>query len=298
MKRILIPTVGLAVCTACAFDEGLVIENMEGRIILPPEAATQSFFNEDGTLRETVTDVRMIGPVYVGLYPTIEEGAFPYPHPSTGPSLSSGRIGDAYPYGGTTVGDFRFACFEDLTCNLVSGRHLSYDSIIEWMGVFDQPLLDAFGQPVETGAYIQQVCFEQNFYTSDEEVRLIQTKDTNDDGVVDALDLDFVERADGNFEGRFRIWQQEFVSGFTAWSFMDAPNNNSMTHTTCNPDAGAQQRDYSVNIQTGTQYQDVLNYPSTYLTDGDWVGSIDRGTHTYVDVFDDVEIWIDVPVEQ
>ena len=33
MKRILIPTVGLAVCTACAFDEGLVIENMEGRIM-------------------------------------------------------------------------------------------------------------------------------------------------------------------------------------------------------------------------------------------------------------------------
>lgn len=295
MKRILLPAAAIVVFTACAFDENLVIENMEGRIIIPRDAATQTLEYTDGTT-ETVTDVRMIGPVFVGLYPEIEQGAYPFPHPNTGPSLTAGQIGDAYPYGGTTVGDFRYACFEDLSCNMVSGRHLTYDSIIEWMGVFEQPFRDAFGQPVETGDYIQQVCFEQNFYTSDEEVRLIQTADRDGDGEITAADLDFVENAEGNFEGRFKIWQQEYTEGFSAWAFMDAPNTNSMTHTTCNPDLGSQQVEYNQIIRTGTQYRNVLNYPNTYLTPGDWVGSMENGVHTYSDVNDDVEIWVDFAV--
>lgn len=296
MTRILLPVTAIAVLTACAFDEGLTIRNMEGKIILPPTAATMVVPKDDGTSEEVGPDVRMIGPVYVGLYPAIGDSEFPFPHPVTGPRASDDLYGDAFPYGGTTVGDLRYACFEDLECKIVSGRHVDYDSIIEWMGVFEEPLKDAFGQDILAGDYIRQVCFEQQFYTSDEELRLIPTEDKNGDGVVDAGDLDFVERDDGNFEGSFKIWQQEYVDGFSAWAYMDAPNASSMLFRTCDSEQGSQTVDYNETIRTGSQYQTVLNVPVAHITAGDWVGSMENGIHTYESVDDEVEIWIDFKV--
>ncbi|TNE84659.1 MAG: hypothetical protein EP330_28735 [Deltaproteobacteria bacterium] len=292
MKRILLPALGIAALTACAFDEGLIIEDIEGKIILPPEALSMEVPQDDGTDLAVGPDVRMIGPVFVGLYPGVGDSDFPYPHPLRAPT------GDALPYGGTTLGDYRFGCFEDLACKVLSGRFTSYDEIVEWLGVFEEDFFDAYGNPVTSGDYIRQVCFEQLYYTSDEEIRILPG-DKNDNGEIDAGDLDFVlNESTGNYEGNFKIWQQEFTEGFSAWAYMDAPDPDTMAYRTCNSDPQEVRnvQDYNQSVVGGSQFQDVLNYPNTYITRGDWVGSMEQGIHTYETVTDDVEIWIDFKV--
>ncbi|MBT3222734.1 MAG: hypothetical protein HN348_26970, partial [Proteobacteria bacterium] len=193
----------------CTFDEGLIIENLTGTIVLEREAATRVFIDDEGNDYE-ITDPRLIGPVYLGLYSGVEEGLEAYPHPSQGPLFVADQPGDAYPYGGTTVGDIRYACFEALTCKIASGRFLDFNSIVDWFAdTIGSPIQDSLGNDVTTGEYIRQACFESLKVTSDDEVRLTAT-DTNEDGVVDLKDLDFVEGSDGKFRAEFTIWQQEY----------------------------------------------------------------------------------------
>ena len=108
------PLLSAALLSGCYYDEGLTIENMTGTLVIPREAATRDFLREDGSV-DTVTDVRLIGPVYLGMFAGVEQGIEDYPHPSVGPQFQAGVPGDTYPYGSTTVGDIRYACFEHLT---------------------------------------------------------------------------------------------------------------------------------------------------------------------------------------
>lgn len=302
MTSIRLTTLGALVFVAgCSFDEGgLIVEDMTGKVVVTEEAATCQ--DADGN---DITDVRCIGPVVLGLYPSIDRLSFEYPHPELGPQFDAGQVGDAYPYGGTTVGDFKFACAEALNCKVVSGRHLSWDALLDWFEeTWGQELLNDDGAPIENGAQLQQQCFEYMAVTSDEEINAIQWDDRNEDGVVDENDLMFVQNADGDFEADFTIYQQEFFSdeetgqGFSLWGWMDAPADVLATYSTCTDDSDYNGFDvdyYNIDYTGPVQYPELLNFPSDYIDEGDYVSSAE---HVYETAYDTgVVITIDLPVE-
>lgn len=279
----------------CKFDEGIIIEDMPGTLVVHRDAATVLFGYDDGS-SETVTDVRNIGPVFVGLYPGVSDTLLSYPHPEMGPIIEPGIPGDTYPYGGTTIGDVRFACVADLTCKMVSGRHADYQSIIDWFGdVVQSPVEDASGVEVTSGEWLKQECYDQLHVTSDAEVRITAYEDRNDDGQINEQDLDFVERSDGHFEANFMLWQMEMFEGMVAWAFMDRPSEVDLTLTTCDPGEGFHVSEYNADFYGGTFYEDILNFPSERITPGDWV-TTEGVEWTAWDL--NPEIWIDFPVEQ
>ena len=279
----------------CQFDEGLEIQTMTGKVIVPRAAATRTFTLEDGTEQE-LTDVKLIGPVYLGLFSGVEEGIERYPHPSVGPAYQAGLIGDTYPYGGTTIGDFQFACVEFLKCKVVSGRYQDFDEIVSWFNdTVGETVTDAYGLPVDTGEFLRQRCYEILDVTSDDELRLTNTRDRNEDGVIDAGDLDFVENADGDFEAQFTIFNQDYKDGFSLWGWMDSPSETSYKFSTCDPSTGYQHNEYNEQFQGGRAWRDLLNRPSDVITDGDWVS----GTpHVYTSIDDTVEMRLDFLVGQ
>ena len=264
----------------CSYDEGLVIEDMVGTVVVPREAATRTFVYDDGSSVE-VTDSRLIGPVYLGLYASVLEGLEPYPHPERGPVFQSELPGDTYPYGGTTMGDFRFACMEYFQCRMVSGRYNDFDEIVDWFNeTVKDPIVDQFGVEVTNGEYIRQTCYELMDVTTDAEVRITG-------------DVDFVENSDGDFEAEFTIWQQDYYDGFTLWGWMDTPSETSLSYSTCNPASGWQEAEYNSNYFAGRQYRDLLNYPSIYVANGDYTTL----GYVYSDVTDTPTLRLDIPVE-
>jgi hypothetical protein len=288
---LLMPLVG------CTFDEGIVITDIEGTVILPREATEATFVHpDDGTEVDVEGDIRLLGPVYLGLYPSVSQTLLSYPHPEMGPIIEADVPGDTYPYGGSSVGDIRFACVEYLTCRVASGRFEDYDSIIEWFAdVVGAPVTDASGLEVTSGAWLQAECFDLLNVVSDAEVRITAYEDRNDDGNIDAQDLDFVERSDGNFEAAFKIWQQEYYEGFSLWGFMDGPSAVSSKFTTCNALEGFNVNEYNADFNAGSPYADILNFPSLYIDAGDYVAS--EG-HVFSSADENPELWIDFPVEQ
>jgi hypothetical protein len=303
---LLAPVLSSTMLSGCYYDEGLTIENMTGTVVIPREAATRDFVREgdEGDTVETITDVRLIGPVYLGMFAGVEEGIEDYPHPSVGPQYQAGVPGDTYPYGSTTVGDIRYACFEHLTCKVVSGRYLDFDSMVEWFrDVLEQPIMDNLGNEVTNGDFIRQTCYEYLNVTTDEEIQ-VTAMDSNDDGVVDLNDLDFVEGSDGNFYAEFDFWQQEYFEeqggeegsskGFSLWGWMDAPSQSSLRYGTCNSSDGYQEQTYNNDFFGGQQYDDLINLPANYISDGDWVSTTG---YTYESPFDTPELWIDFEVE-
>jgi hypothetical protein len=279
----------------CVFDEGLDIQTMTGTVVVPRAAATRTFVGEDDVEQE-ITDVKLIGPVYLGLFSGVENGIERYPHPSVGPAYQAGRIGDTYPYGGTTVGDYQFACVEFLSCKVVSGRYQDFNEIISWFNdTVGETVTDSVGLPIETGEYLRQRCYEILEVTSDDELRLTNTRDRNEDGTIDAKDLDFVENAAGDFEAKFTIYNQEYVDGFSLWGWMDAPSETSYKFSSCDPSSGYVYREYNENFSSGRAWRDLLNRPSDVITVGDWVS---EDPHIYQSIDDDVSLTLGYMVGQ
>ena len=314
MNRYLVPGLALLALSssACRYDEGLIIENMRGTVKIPVEAGSATVVRADGETVDLV-DAKLIGPVYLGLYSGVdpENVQERYPYPKRGPQFQGDEAGDTYPYGGTTVGDFRFPCFEALVCRVVSGRYVDFDDMVDWFnnGLGD-PIEDAAGQEVPSGDYMRQTCYDLLDAATDEEVRLT-ANDENDDGTINEMDLDFVLDDSGNFfVADFEIRQQEFFfdqnqegctpgedcKGFTLWGFMDAPAAADFSYETCDPDAqnSLPIRDYDVEFNGGVAYRDVLNQPSQYLLPGDWVAS--EG-FVWSDVYEQPELFIDFEVQ-
>jgi hypothetical protein len=297
----------------CLYDEGLIISNMQGTVFIPEAAATREIVDANG-VPQTVTDIKLIGPVYLGVYPSIlpKDVIAPYPHPEVGPQYLESIAGDAYPYGGTTVGDLRFACLEFLTCKITSGRFVDWQTIIDWFASLGLPIKDASGVDVTTGTYLQQTCFDQLNVTSDAEARLTAYQDVNDDGGIDALDLDFVwDEADHGYRAPFTLWQQEFFwdlheeeetgctpgkdcTGFSLWGWMDAPSDLEYSFSTCDGTFGFPNEIYNNEFQGGSVQPDVLNFPSTYISTGDAVAS--QGI-VWDDIYDQPELVLDLIVE-
>jgi hypothetical protein len=295
MRNILLFLTAAATLGGCSFDEGFEIYDLKGKVVLPAEAATRT--TDSGN--ELVDDVRLIGPVYLGLFPSVENGQFTFPFPEIGPAFQQGLPGDTYPYGGTTVGDIRFACVEFLTCKVTSGRFTDFDDLVTWFNdEIDQPITDIYGEPVATGEYIRQTCYELLNFTSDDEIRITAT-DRNDDGAINGDDLDFTQRSDGKWEADFTIHQMEWFEGFSLWGWMDAPSQSTFRYTTCDPENGFTVNEYNQEFDGGRQYRELLNFPSLYLGAGDFVSSASPDDGAYIwDTPDDIhEIELDFMVE-
>lgn len=292
MRLTALASVALLVLPACSFDEGIIVEDMTGRIIVPREAATRTMPNG-----ETVEgDVRLIGPVYLGLYPNVRDDIFSYPHPEIGPSFSEDSPGDTYPYGGTSVGDIRYPCLQALVCRTTAGRFVDYDDILDWFNTYyEDPITDAFGNEVQTGELIRQTCYERLRVTSDAEVRITAYEDKNDDGVIDTSDLEFVENADGDFEAEFTMYQQEFFEGFQLWGWMDSPAEVDGRLNSCDSSEGFLDAEYANRFRGGRPQRDLLNFPSVYIQEGDWVANT---PHIYSSVEDEVVITLDLEVTE
>jgi hypothetical protein len=297
--------------TGCAYDENLVIANIQGTVVVPRAAATRIFVDADGVETE-LTDVRLIGPVYLGLFPAVlpPNNVASYSHPEVGPQYIEGIQGDTYPYGGTTVGDIKYACFEFLTCKVITGRYVDFDSLASWFAdTLQQPILDANDLPVTNGEYVRQTCFDLLEVTSDEEIQLTAIHDRNNDDKLDENDLDFVENKDGDFEATFKFIQQDWYwdqrdkdctpgidcTSFSLWGFMDAPSTISNLFSTCDSGAGYRETTYTNDYYGGRPHMNVLNQPSTYISIGDWVA--DEG-YVWDDMFEQPTIRLGFEVTQ
>jgi len=290
-----------AALTGCTFDEGITIENLHGKVIIPQEAATRTIHHEDGS-DETVIDPRLIGPVYLGLYPSVVEGIQSYPAPAEGPVFQAGLPGDTYPYGGTSLGEMKFPCLQSLQCKLVSGRFVDFDAMVSWFNdTLEQPIIDEKAQQVENGDYIADQCYELLHYTEPAEIGLTATADKNDDGVIDTKDLEFVDDGNGNFVADFTIYQQEYFEndetgeGFSLWGWMDAPSEVNSKFSTCDSTHGFEEMTYNRDFYSGRPYTDLLNHPSVYIAGGDWVASQPYVFKSADDT--DIEITLDFPVQ-
>ncbi len=260
---------------ACANPEFIPEGDIVGKLVVPKAAATRTVLaaadaDGDGNLeytpRENVTDVRLLGPIYLGAFSAIDEISFAYPHPAMGPVIVEGVRGDTFPYGGITKGRVDFACYEALACMVTTGRFTDYDDILDhFKNNLGRPVFDQYGREVTDGGTFQQWCFEYYDATADYEMAFIGEDE-----------LTFEEDGD-NYVAEFTMNHTLRVENMVVWGFMDAPElrtdvpdvNGSLT--TCNPSAGREVDEYVTEFNEGRSYYDVLNTPSTYIQYGDWV---------------------------
>ncbi len=269
-----------------SFDEGLRERDLTGVVRIPVEALTalelvdpdgtpivQDGFtlDEEGTPVMDITDqMGLIGPVYIGGFPSVEEGDYAYPHPEMGPILDEDRPGNTYPYGGTSIGRFDYACYKQLTCKVVTGRYDSFQSIIDFFsGVVQEPIIAPDGTEVLSGATYQEHCFSTEYVTSDDELSFVDD-DPNED-VSPYFKPYFRLNGEGtHYEADVTIPQALFIEDMELWGWVDMPSVR-YNFTTCDSDAGTQYRRYTEQFMEGSSYPDLLNYPGIYIDEGDWV---------------------------
>lgn len=252
----------LLLALGCVYNEELPEKDILGTVIVPAAAATRT--QADGTV---VTDPRFIGPIFLGAYSGIDNVAFGYPHPSMGPIVQPDTPGDTFPYGGTTVGRYDFACYEALACQVVTGRFTDYADMLDYFGnVLGNPIKDEYGVDVANGSTFQQACYDYFNATSDQEMAFLG-------------DLDFELNADGDFEASFVMPHTVFVEGMVIWGWMDAPEINLANPTesgkfsSCDVGSGRQYDEYDQEFYEGRVYYDALNTPSQYIFAGDWIAN-------------------------
>ncbi len=269
--------IGVVLASGCTFDEHLPEVDLNGTVVVPREAATRILSDPaTGTSRE-VTDARFIGPIYLGAYASITEDDFPFPHPEIGPVIGGDQDGNTYPYGGGTVGRFDFACFEDLACRITTGRFKDFDDVIDFFeNTLDDPIVDEYGNIVDSPDYFRSYCYELLEYTADYELAFVSEADRDHDGKVanSEITLDFEENADGDFEAAFDMWQVTYYPQTKIWGWMDAPSEK-YTFSTCDPDRGQRNTRYSNDYYYGSNYTDLLNFPSKYIFENDYVAGAD-----------------------
>lgn len=264
----------------CTFDEQLPQADITGKVIIPREAATRNVVDPVSGEIVEMTDVRFIGPVIVGAFPSISELDYGYAHPEMGPVIQSDIEGNTYPYGGGSVGRFDFACFEYLACRTPTGRFRDYDDLLGFFSdVVGDPIQDAFGNEVDSAGYFQSVCYDLFEITADYEMEWISEVEY----LGEPIDrMDFVENSDGDFEATFNIWRSNYQEGMQIWGWMDAPTdmdagtpNLRYNFATCNEQNGQTNQEYNNNFAYGVTRTDLLNFPGRYISGGDWVVGMD-----------------------
>ena len=224
-----------------------------------PAAATQFEFGDDVDNLEIIDDARGMGPVYLGVFPSVQEGLYDFPHPEIGPVLNTAQEGDTYPYGGTTIGRFDWACYQELVCKVTTGRFTSYDDLLDYFAnVLGDPVSDSEGVEVGSGTEFQEACYEILFATADYEMFFLSE-------VPDfELDGDYLVATD------VEIPQVPFTENMAIWGWVDMPSRT-YEYSTCDPENGEIATYYNEFYDRGTNYIDVLNFPGNYIDPGDWI---------------------------
>lgn len=264
--------VALYLLAGCSNPETVLEGDVVAKVVIPKEAATRTVVKaveaDDGTItyetREE-TDVRLLGPVYVGAYGELDTVSFDYVHPAMGPVLS-GAYGDTFPYGGATVGRLDFACYEAVACQVTTGRFANYDELLDYFkNSLGKPVLDDYGVEVTSGDVMEQWCYRYFEATSEAEMSFIGEDK-----------LSFTEEGD-NFVADVVLAHTTRMDGLKLWAFMDAAEivadkiDINGSFTTCDAASGREVTGYGASFREGGSYFDVLNTPSTYVQYGDWV---------------------------
>ncbi len=270
---ILLPVFGLL--GGCAYTEDALNHfDFDGTVRIPVEAATVEYIDDDNETW-TVTDPRNLGPVYIGVFPSVVDNLYDYVHPEIGPVLGEDQPGNAYPLGANSIGRFEWGCYEVLNCKIVTGRYESYEDVLDFFeNELREPILRADGDPVGSGIEYQERCFEMRYATDNREVDFVE------DG-----ELDFTLSSDGQFyEAESEVLHVEYNENMTVWGWLDAPSPT-FQFASCDPGLGEQIFYYEDQYFSGANYNDLLNYPGQYIDDGDWVENAGVPLMTSEDTF-------------
>lgn len=267
MKRALLPA--LVLLSACSFDEQLPEIDITGTIRVPREAAVWSVVNEDGSISESEPDPRYIGPVWLGAYAAVESGILDFPHPEMGPILNTDSPGECFPYGGTSVGRYAFGCFPSVACQVVTGRFSTFDDIIDYFQVIEEPVTDPYGEEVVSGKYYEQYCLDYFHVSTLQELPFLAIDEEGNP------DLEFTEDpATGEFVAEFRMPHTVWHEGMQIWGWVDQLDTRFRSYSSCNETFdGNTSYEYNLDFDAGGAYGDILNYPWLYIQEGDWVVS-------------------------
>lgn len=220
------------------FEEELPQRDLDGQVVVSGEL---------------MPDSREIGMVYIGIYEGFDPEQLGYPYPMTAPRVGDNPIGDALPYGGTSVGQYAYGCFRALRCKVISGRYPSLDDFLDV-----NPVDTDEGEPA-TAEDLYDQCSWYYGWNSLDEFSFIGTDQ-----------LDFTENEDGDWVADFRAWHTRLPAGAILWGFADND------FTSCSVDQGAinrRQDDDGNYFREGTNFSDVLNFADKYITDGDLISS-------------------------
>lgn len=255
----------LGLLGACAYTEdALTHVDLFGKVRIPEAAVTMTLVDDSGTERE-VSDPRLLGPVFLGAYASVQDGHYAFAHPEMGPVLDpDGETpGNAYPYGGTTIGRFGWGCYQGLVCKVVTGRYESYGDVLDFFKtVVEKPVLDNEGNEVTDAMVYQEQCFEQLHATSDDEIDFIENG---------ARDFELV---DGFYEAEVEMLHVDFSPGLAVWGWTDMPSQT-FSFATCDENIGEYANNYSDQYYKGTNINNLLNYPGLRIDEGDWVSSVE-----------------------
>ena len=285
----------------CANPETVPEGEVVAKVVIPKAAATRTVVSAvdddgDGTyeyVTSDVTDVRTLGPIYIGAFGGIDDLAFPYAHPAMGPVTTEGQRGDTFPYGGATLGRLDYACYTQIACKVTTGRFKDYDELLDYFrNDLGLPVQDAMGNEVVNGDTMRQQCLEYFSATSDAEMAFIGEDN-----------LSFAEEGD-DFVAEVTLAHTNRVDGMSLWAFMDAPEIRSDqvpangSFTTCDLAGGRNASVYTdYGFYEGASYYNILNAPSTYIQYGDWVSDGDAVVHFDADLNQTNDVTININFE-
>jgi hypothetical protein len=274
-----IPAFLVVSLAACTWSEDFTHFDLKGTVRLPKEAAMFPYIDDAGAEHD-IPDPRAIGPVYLGAFPSVQEGLFAYPHPEMGPIITTTQPGDTYPYGGGTVGRMAWGCYQSTVCRVVTGRFSGFGDMIDFynnvLGPYDGDanaleITDYTGAVVTSDEVYRQRCYDFLYYTSDAEVEFIPP-DQSDSAIADYLDFHEETDDDGDFYvADVELLHVKMVEGMQIWGWVDMPTNN-FNFNSCDPtNQGRFANQYNDYYPMGATFGNVLNFPSQYIDPGDWV---------------------------
>jgi hypothetical protein len=252
----------------CEFQEVLQEQDLKGTVRIPKEALDLTLIDDEGVERVISGDIRMLGPVYLGAFPSVEEGHYAFQHPEMGPILDADYPGDTYPYGGTSVGRFDFGCYEQLVCKVVTGRYESYDDVLDFFrDVVEDEVKGSNNEPVGSGMEYRERCYESQDVTSNNEIAFVDDDPYED---VKPYFKPYFEEDGDDWVADVVIPHTLVETDMKLWGWVDMPSPK-FKFVTCDEAAGDYFYEYSEQYYQGASFPDVLNYPGLYIDDGDWV---------------------------